>query len=221
MISLCFLVENGHFSAESRETDGCILKIERIDFVKINMITKRLIIRPLEFSDYKNWIDGHSQRKPKTYKYDGTPTNAKDFPKSRFRKLVAKHRKIAKEDKVYFFGIFLKETGQHIGSLDLATIQRYNMNWANLGYAVHNNFHGKGYAQEFVKMGIKLGFEKLGYKRIEAAINPNNQPSVALAKSVGMKKECMRPKFFFENGKWEDHVVYIVISNSKKCWMLR
>lgn len=194
------------------------LKLAKIDFLKLKIQTKRLVIRPLEFKDYQVWIDGYSQRKSKTYKYDGSPTNPKDFPKSRFKKLVNKHRKIASEDKVYVFGIFLKLTGQHIGSLDLATIQRYNMNWANLGYVVHNTFHGKGYAKEFVKAGIKLGFERLGYKRIEAAINSDNVPSIALAKSVGMMKECVRPKFFYENGKWEDHVVFISISKSKKCW---
>jgi [ribosomal protein S5]-alanine N-acetyltransferase len=194
------------------------MKLVKIDFSKLHIQTKRLIIRPLEIEDYQVWIDGYSQRKPKTYKYDGLPTNPKDFPKLSFKKLVSKHRKIAKEDKVYVFGVFLKTTGQHIGSLDLATIQRYNMNWANLGYVVHNTFHGKGYAKEFVRAGIKLGFEKLGYKRIEAAINPDNLPSIALAKSVGMLKECMRPKFFYEGGKWEDHVVYVSISNSRKCW---
>lgn len=194
------------------------MKVAKIEFSKIKIETKRLIIRPLELADYKKWIDGYSERKPKTYKYDSGPTNPKDFPKSRFTKLVRKHRKIAKEDKVYVFGVFLKSTGQHVGSLDLATIQRYNMNWANLGYVVHNNFHGMGYAKEFVKAGMELGFKKLGYKRIEAAINLDNMPSIALAKSVGMKLECTRPKFFFENNKWADHLVYVKISKSKKCW---
>lgn len=194
------------------------MKIQDIHFSNINTKTKRLVIRPLESADYQVWIDGYSNRRSRTYKYDGPPVDSKDFPKSRFTKLVKKHWKMAKEDRVYVFGIFLKSTGQHIGSLDLATIQRYNMNWANLGYAVHNTFHRQGYAKEFVRAGIKLGFEKLGYKRIEAAINPDNVPSVRLARSVGMKLECKRSKFFFENNKWADHLVYVKISNSRKCW---
>ena len=75
----------------------------------------------------------------------------------------------------------------------------------------------QGYAKEFVKIGIeKIGYKKLGYKRIEAAINLDNKPSVKLARSVGMKRECIRPKFFFENGAWADHVIYTAISKDKK-----
>jgi [ribosomal protein S5]-alanine N-acetyltransferase len=189
----------------------------KINFPKMKINTKRLIIRPLEFSDYEAWLKAYTGRSPKKYKYDGGPHNPKETPKNWFIKLVKKHRKIANEDRVYVFGVFHKKTKEHIGSLDLATIQRYNMNWANLGYAVHNTHQGKGYAKEFVEAGIEqIGYKKLGYKRIEAAINLDNKPSVKLARSVGMKKECIRKQFFFESRKWADHVIFIAISDSKK-----
>lgn len=189
----------------------------KINYPKIKIQTKRLVIRPLEFSDYAAWLKAYSGRYPRKYKYDGGPHDPKETPKKWFIKLVNKHRKIAKEDKFYVFGVFHRKTKEHIGSLDLATIQRYNMNWANLGYAVHNTHQGQGYAKEFTSAGIeKIAFTKLGYKRVEAAINLDNKPSIKLAKSIGMKKECVRPEFFFENGAWADHVIYTSISKSKK-----
>ena len=189
----------------------------KFDFSQIEVKTKRLIIRPLKSTDYESWFNAYTSRKPKMHKYDGNPVDPKGKTKSWFNKLVRKHEKNASDDKVYVFAVFDKRTNKHIGSLDFATIQRYNMNWANLGYAVNNNFQGKGYAKEFVKAAIhKIGFTKLKYKRIEAAINIDNKRSINLAKSIGMKKECIRPKFFFENGKWTDHVIYTVLSKNRK-----
>lgn len=194
----------------------------KINFSKIKIQTPRLVIRPLEFSDYESWLKAYTGRMPKRHKYDGGPHDPKETPKKWFVKLVKKHRKIASEDKVYVFGVFHKKTKEHIGSLDLATIQRYNMNWANLGYAVHNTHQGKGYAKEFVSAGIRtIGYQKLGYKRIEAAINLDNKFSIKLAKSVGMKKECIRPQFFFENKKWTDHVIFVAISTDKNVRSLK
>jgi ribosomal-protein-alanine N-acetyltransferase len=189
-------------------------KCVKINFAKINVKTKRLVIRPLQASDYQAWLRGYTGRKPKQHKYDVGPTNPKETPKKWFLKLIRRHRKIAKEDKVFVFGVFHRKTKEHIGSLDFATIQRYNMSWANLGYLVHNTHQGQGYAKEFVKAAIdKIGYKKLGYNRIEAAINVDNKRSVKLAKSVGLKRECIRPKFFFENGTWTDHVIYTAISS--------
>ena len=46
------------------------MKIEKINFPKIRIQTRRLVIRPLELTDYQKWLEGYTQRKPKTYKYD-------------------------------------------------------------------------------------------------------------------------------------------------------
>lgn len=189
----------------------------KTNFAKIKVQTKRLIIRPLEFSDYHIWLKSYTGRLAKKHKYDGGPHDPKETPKSWFTKLVKKHHKKAQNDEVYVFGVFDRKTKEHVGSLDFATIQRYNMNWANLGYAVHNTHQGNGYAKEFVQAGIqKIAFQILKYKRVEAAINVDNLPSINLAKSVGMKKECIRPEFFYENGAWADHVIYTILSQSKR-----
>ncbi len=186
-------------------------------FSQIKVKTKRLIIRPLKYTDYQAWLNAYTSRKPKMHKYDGNPIDPSGKTKTWFNKLVRKHKKNASDDKVYVFAIFDKRTKEHVGSLDFATIQRYNMNWANLGYAVHNTHQGKGYAKEFVTAAIqKIAFTKLKYKRVEAAINIDNRRSINLAKTVGMKKECVRPEFFFENGEWVDHVIYIFLSKNRK-----
>ncbi|NEQ97380.1 MAG: GNAT family N-acetyltransferase, partial [Cyanothece sp. SIO2G6] len=69
----------------------------------------------------------------------------------------------------------------------------------------------QGFGREAVKAALIGGFEHLGYHRIEAAINLDNHPSIALAQSVGLQQECVRRGFYYENGQWVDHVIYVVL----------
>lgn len=93
----------------------------------------------------------------------------------------------------------------------MATIRRVDNQWANIGYVVHNQFWRRGYASEAVRAALIAGFTKLGYHRIEAAINLDNIASITLAQRVGMQDEGIRRGFFYENGEWVDHRIFAAI----------
>lgn len=181
----------------------------------LSIQTRRLVLRPYRITDYAAWIEAYTKRKPKQHKYDGAPHDPKETPKEWFRKLVAKHTRLAKNDKVYVFGIFDRATKRHLGTIDIATICRDWYQWANLGYFIHNTVQGNGYGKEAAKAGMKIAFEKLGYKRVEAAINLDNQRSIGLAKAIGMKSGGIRKEYIYENKKWVDHVIYVAINPRK------
>ena len=65
--------------------------------------------------------------------------------------------------------------------------------------------------KEAVRAALIAGFDRLDYHRIEAAINLDNQASIALAQSVGMQKECIRRGFLYENEQWVDHLIYVAL----------
>ena len=65
--------------------------------------------------------------------------------------------------------------------------------------------------KEAVRAALMAGFENCGYHRIEAAINLDNHFSIALAQSVGLQKECVRRGFYYENGEWVDHLIYVAL----------
>ena len=48
---------------------------------------------------------------------------------------------------------------------------------------------GRGYATEAVTLMLRLGFEEFGLHRIIARIDERNEPSVKLARRVGMRQE--------------------------------
>ncbi len=174
--------------------------------------TERLILRPLEPSDYESWYAGFSGRLPQQHKYDEGQICLEGCDRDWFADLCDRHQKQALSDYAYIFGVFFKQTNQHLGFVDISTIQREEKQWANLGYSIHNQYWRHSFGKESVKAALMAGFETLRYHRIEAAINLDNYPSIALVQSVGLQKECIRRGFYYEDGQWVDHVIYIALS---------
>jgi [ribosomal protein S5]-alanine N-acetyltransferase len=176
--------------------------------------TKRLILRPQETSDYEIWYASFSGRLPSQHQYDEGLVSLDHCDREWFANLCQRYQQKALADELYVFGIFSRQTGQHIGNIDISNIFRGEYQWAILGYEIHNQYWKQGFGKEAVKAALIAGFKTLGYHRIEAAINLDNQASIALAESVGMHKECIRHGFLYENEQWVDHFIYVAIPSS-------
>ena len=173
--------------------------------------TERLILRLQHKSDYETWYAGFNGRLSKKHQYDAGKLDLDGCDYTWFCDLCDRHQELALKDWVYVFGIFDRQTHQHLGNIDLSTIRRHENQWANLGYSIHNQYQRQGFGQEAATAAIIAGFAELNYHRIEAAINLDNSISIAFAESLGMKKECLRRGFFYENEQWVDHLIYAVI----------
>lgn len=173
--------------------------------------TERLVLRLQKPSDYETWYAGFSGHLPQQSKYDKGQVSLEGCDIAWFSGLCDRHQEQALSDYAYIFGVFSKQTAQHLGNVDLSTIYREEKQWANLGYSIHNQYWKQGFGQEAVKAALIAEFEDLGYHRIEAAINLDNRPSIALAQSVGLQKECVRRGFYYENEQWVDHLIYVAL----------
>jgi [ribosomal protein S5]-alanine N-acetyltransferase len=171
--------------------------------------TDRLILRPQEPRDFKAWYDGFVNRSPARSTYDEGQIDMARCNPDWFLGICERHQEQALRDYAYILGVFSKQTHQHLGNVDLSTIQREQKQWANLGYSIHNQHWRQGFAKEAVSALLIAGFQDLAYHRIEAAINLDNHASIALAKSVGLQQECVRRGFYYENEQWVDHVIYV------------
>lgn len=170
--------------------------------------TQRLHIRPYEKEDYLAWHQGYQGRKPSRYKHDAGH-DGEYFSERWFEKWVDEFHQEARKDRTYLFGIFRKEDGAHIGEIELVTIMRDGYDWAMMGYAIHNQYHRKGYGQESVEAIDPICFYELNFNRIELQIDIDNEPSKAFAERIGFTYECTRPQFYYEEGKWKDQVIYV------------
>jgi RimJ/RimL family protein N-acetyltransferase len=180
----------------------------------LTLSTERLILRPLQSTDYDSWYAGFSGRFKNQHKYDTGQIDLDGCDSHWFTELCQRHQNLALLDRVYIFGIFLRKTNQHLGNIDISTIGREVNQWANLGYGIHNQYQRQGFGKEAARVALIAGFENLNYHRIEAAINLDKEPSIAFAKSLGMQKECIRQGFYYENEQWVDRFIYVAFPSN-------
>jgi ribosomal-protein-alanine N-acetyltransferase len=87
---------------------------------------------------------------------------------------------------------------------------------AKLGYAIRADRWGHGYATDAARTLITFGFETLGLHRISAAIGPDNEPSIALAKRLGMQYEGRIRHHVYTNGAWRDSLLYSILAEESQ-----
>ncbi|WP_349409766.1 GNAT family protein [Pseudalkalibacillus sp. SCS-8] len=176
--------------------------------------TERLTIRPYHQRDYSNWLHEHKRRQPAQHKYDQGSTDMSECTEIWFHQMVESQQELIAKDDCYIFGVFHKQTGVHIGTIDLSTLMRYDFQWGRIGYMIHNHQWRKGFGREAVQASLSLAFKKLDFHRIEAHINLDNEASIKLAESVGMQFECIRKGFIFEFGEWTDNLIYYITADT-------
>lgn len=171
--------------------------------------TRRLCLRILSKKDYKVWYESCTKRHSPRSQWDTGPRSHTKCSPTLFKKLVCRLRQLAKDDDYYRFYVFEKKTGKIVGEIDFDIFVRSTHQFSNFGYQIYNPYWGKGYGQEAAKAGLKIGFKNLKLNRLEAAINLDNMKSLRLAKAIGMKKEGIKKRYWYENKKWVDHLIYV------------
>ena len=107
----------------------------------------------------------------------------------------------------------LNNTEQILGVFNLNGIVRGSFQSATLGYYSTSGNTGKGYMTEGLELVLLHAFENLGLHRIEANIQPNNDPSRKLVQRCGFVLEGFSPKFLFIDGKWRDHERWVAMDD--------
>jgi len=77
-----------------------------------------------------------------------------------------------------------------------------------LGYVLHHDWWGKGYASEAVITLLKYGFINNDIQRVEAFCATENIKSWKLLEKIGMIREGTRRNFFYKNNNFQDVFMY-------------
>jgi [ribosomal protein S5]-alanine N-acetyltransferase len=190
------------------------LRVERkktwLKTFQTGVVTDRLVLRSLQAHDFESWRLGYANRRPAAHHHDRGPVDASGLTEDKFSMWVERQAKVARRDQTYVFWLFTADMSTTVGAIDFSTLQRDNNAWANAGYVVHNQHQRGGYGREALRALLPVAFDTLGYHRIEAAIRPDNEPAIALARSVGLEFECVRKKFWLDPDGWADHVIYSI-----------
>jgi len=143
--------------------------------------TDRLILRKFKEDDFEAVHSYASNAENTAYTLFG-PNSEEDT--RNFIELVIM---VTSEDPIpdYAFAVVLKETGTLIGSCDL----HIKGDDSEVGWILHKDYWGKGYATEVGRAMLKLGFEEHNLRRIVARCDDENVGSVRVMEKIGMRRE--------------------------------
>jgi len=107
--------------------------------------------------------------------------------------------------RTFSFLIRRREDDALIGTVGLNDIIQ-SLTWsANLGYALFAGYTGQGYMTEAIDLALRFGFRSLRLHRVEAGIQPLNQPSRAVVQRLNFRLEGLAKELIRINGRWRDH----------------
>lgn len=80
-----------------------------------------------------------------------------------------------------------------------------------VGYIFDPDVSGQGYATEAVRALLALGFERIGFHRIFARLDPENAGSVGVVERLGLRREAHLLQNDRFNGVWGDELIYALL----------
>lgn len=108
-------------------------------------------------------------------------------------------------------GVELTATAQLIGDVVLFWHSREH-GGGEIGYVLHPDFGGHGYATEAARTLLGLGFDELGLHRIVARIDERNTASARLAGALGMRLEARLVHNELFKGEWSTELDFAMLA---------
>ena len=88
---------------------------------------------------------------------------------------------------------------------------------AELGWVLHPDHTGHGYATEAVRALLAIAFDGLGLRRVTAACFAANESSWRLMERVGMRREAHNVReSLHRSGEWLDGMVYALLAEEHR-----
>jgi RimJ/RimL family protein N-acetyltransferase len=170
--------------------------------------TARLLLRPLTPADVEA-VHAYQSREDVCAYLPYEPRTREEVEK-RLADPELTRRELDAEGQVLILGIVLKETGQVIGdALLMFHSQRHRS--GELGYELHPDHWGHGYAFEAGRAVLRLAFEELGLHRMIARTDALNTASATVLRKLGMRQEAVLVENEWFRGRWSDEVDFAIL----------
>jgi RimJ/RimL family protein N-acetyltransferase len=82
---------------------------------------------------------------------------------------------------------------------------------AEIGWTLHPDFMGLGYASEAAAAVLTMAFERLRLHRVYAELDPRNDASIRLCRRLGMREEAYFVADMWFKGGWADTGLYAIL----------
>ncbi len=119
--------------------------------------------------------------------------------------LFAEYLQRCRRDDFFGFLICRNFDGVILGNINLFHVVLQRLRSACVGYFVGAPFSRNGYASEALQLVLRFAFQQVKLNRVEANIQPQNAPSLAMVKRAGFTREGYSRRYLKIAGRWRDH----------------
>ncbi|MBH0169972.1 GNAT family N-acetyltransferase [Fictibacillus sp. 18YEL24] len=112
----------------------------------------------------------------------------------------------------YAFAIVENQSNLLIGAGELQITSLTNR-VGEIGYVLHPDYWGKGFATEAGELLLKFGFEDLQLHRIFATCDPRNKGSEKVLKKLDMKLEGIIRESILLKDRWRDSMLFSMLEH--------
>lgn len=174
----------------------------------MRIVTERLVLRDFRADDWPAmagyWADPRYQRfYPEVSVID-----------ARVRELIAVFvaAQQAEPRRAWQLAITLPKDGRVIGNCGIR-VNDPALREANIGYELHPDWWGHGYATEAARAIVRFGFAELGLHRIWAECVADNIASQRVLEQLGMRREAHVREHQWYRGRWWDTLIYALLDH--------
>jgi RimJ/RimL family protein N-acetyltransferase len=169
--------------------------------------TERLLLRPFRTDDFEAVFPIHSSADVARYLY-WDPRTAAEVREVLERKTHS--TRIAVDGDGLSLAIVVEETGDLVGDCSLTLLSRVHRQ-GEIGFLLHPDHQGYGYATEAAQVLLGLAFEDLGLHRVIGRLEARNTASARVLERLGMRHEAHLVENEYVKGEWQSEMIYAIL----------
>jgi RimJ/RimL family protein N-acetyltransferase len=179
---------------------------EPLDPPDRTMRTERLLLRPFEDGDLHAIHAMRSREDVVRWLYEEPSTLDED--RERLGRRIHNVRFAVTGDGI---ALAVAHDGTVVGDCSL-TLDSAEHHQGEVGFIVHPDHQGRGYATEAARAMLELGFGGFGLHRITGRVEARNAPSARVLERLGMRREAHLVENELVKGEWQSEMVYAILA---------
>lgn len=168
--------------------------------------TQRLVLRPITQQDIDAMLTTRTMPEVVSFTYESIWTREIAEEK------IARWVELQQEDEPAFTRWMIErhDTPGVIGDVFLNKDAELN-GTAEIGYVIHPDYEGHGYATEASREVLRIGFEEWHVHRIYARVDEENIGSIRICQHIGMRQEARLIENDQRDGKWSTELIFALL----------
>ena len=171
--------------------------------------TERLVLRPYEPTELDALHALRDHESAVRWLYDDPATIEES--RERLERRIGRTRFALTGDGI---GFAVDRDGVVVGDASLAFSSAEHLQ-GELGYIVHPDHQGRGYATEAAAAVLDLAFDVFGLHRVVGRVEPRNVASARVLERLGMRREGLLVENELVKGEWQSEAIYAALRASR------